>query len=122
MSHNKNINDAKTNYRVFETWAKFIQYILVAVPLLDSIAVFRIYASLLVTTGFVFLIKCLCYCALKYVRGNETSLGKTDNYCRVNESIQAENIFFFRYKAYDYPSDGSEDLARGGMKDAKLEK
>ena len=39
--------------RVFETWAKFIQYILVAVPLLDSIAVFRIYASLLVTTGFV---------------------------------------------------------------------
>ena len=31
-------------------------------------------------------------------------------------------FFFFRYKAYDYPSEGSEDLARGGMKDAKLEK
>ena len=37
--------------RVFETWVKFIQYILVAVPLLNSIAVLRIYASLLVTTG-----------------------------------------------------------------------
>ena len=31
-------------------------------------------------------------------------------------------FFFFCYKAYDYPSEGSEDLARGGMKDAKLEK
>ena len=75
--------------RVFETWAKFIQHILVAVPLLNSIAVFRIYASLSVTTGFIFWIKCLCSCDLKYVRGNETSLGKADNYRRVNESIQA---------------------------------
>lgn len=30
--------------------------------------------------------------------------------------------FFFQYKDYDYPSEGSEDLAKGGMKDVKLEK
>ena len=38
------------------------------------------------------------------------------------KAFRLKIFFFFRYKAYDYPSEGSEDLARGGMKDAKLEK
>lgn len=38
------------------------------------------------------------------------------------KAFRLKIIFFFWYKDYGYPSEGSEDLARGGMKDAKLEK
>lgn len=72
----------------FEIWVTLIQHILETVPFFNPVAVLRFHASLLVIIGFVFWTKCLCSSDLKYVRGNETGLGRTEKCASANESIQ----------------------------------